>query len=361
MGIEKVFPRIGDLAVFLHLLPRSSTAERMNPYTSLWTGVREGDGPQRFHLILLDNGRTRVLADRAGRHALRCIRCSACFNVCPVYRQTGGQAYDSVYPGPIGAILTPQLAGRPARPRAAVRLVAVRRLLRGLPGARSTSHRIHLHARGMAEERARSGLEGLSLMTLGEVFGLPHATRGGSGSPLCCRGPSRCRLDPASPPGSLGAAFARSARAPAADLPRVVGVVTRAGEVILGRIRSAFGRRPAVPVVPRARYRLPATPLVAGIDLSSNGGGPTREVASPMIPRGGGARRARPRVPRVWGSRADLDGASAFPTWSSSTTTRSRRPDLDGLDGALTACALAIAETARSSSTAPRVARAGAR
>ena len=111
MGIEKVLPEWRDLEVFLQLLPRSSTAERMNPYTSLWTGVRDGDGPQEFHLVLLDNGRTRVLADEVGRQALHCIRCSACLNVCPVYERAGGQAYESVYPGPIGAILTPQLRG----------------------------------------------------------------------------------------------------------------------------------------------------------------------------------------------------------------------------------------------------------
>jgi L-lactate dehydrogenase complex protein LldF len=95
----------------LQLLPRSSTAERMNPYTSLWTGVREADGPREFHLVLLDNGRTDVLADEIGRQTLRCIRCSACLNACPVYSRTGGHAYESVYPGPIGAILTPQLRG----------------------------------------------------------------------------------------------------------------------------------------------------------------------------------------------------------------------------------------------------------
>lgn len=111
MGIEKVVPRFSDLEVFMQLLPRSSTAERMNPYTSMWTGVHAGDGPQRFHLVLLDNGRTRVLADEVGRTALHCIRCSACLNVCPVYERTGGHAYGSVYPGPIGAILSPQLTG----------------------------------------------------------------------------------------------------------------------------------------------------------------------------------------------------------------------------------------------------------
>jgi L-lactate dehydrogenase complex protein LldF len=111
LGIEKLLPRFSDLEVFLQLLPRSSTGERMNPYTSLWTGVTDGDGPQELHVILLDNGRTRVLADEVGRDALHCIRCSACLNVCPVYSRTGGHAYGSVYPGPIGAILTPQLRG----------------------------------------------------------------------------------------------------------------------------------------------------------------------------------------------------------------------------------------------------------
>jgi L-lactate dehydrogenase complex protein LldF len=111
MGIEKVLPRFADLEVMLQLLPRSSTAERMNPYTSLWTGVTEGDGPRAFHLVLLDNGRTATLADQVGRQALHCIRCSACLNVCPVYERTGGHAYGSVYPGPIGAILAPQLSG----------------------------------------------------------------------------------------------------------------------------------------------------------------------------------------------------------------------------------------------------------
>jgi L-lactate dehydrogenase complex protein LldF len=111
VGIEKLVPTFADLEVFLQLLPRSATGERMNPYTSLWTGVTDGDGPDEFHVVLLDNGRTRVLADEVGRQALHCIRCSACLNVCPVYSRTGGHAYGSVYPGPIGAILVPQLLG----------------------------------------------------------------------------------------------------------------------------------------------------------------------------------------------------------------------------------------------------------
>ena len=109
VGIEKVIPRFADLEVLLQTLPRSATGERMNPYNSIWTGVTPGDGPQQFHVVLLDNGRSRMLADRVGRQTLRCIRCGACQNACPVYRQTGGHAYGSVYAGPIGAILTPQL------------------------------------------------------------------------------------------------------------------------------------------------------------------------------------------------------------------------------------------------------------
>ncbi len=111
MGIEKIVPSFSDLEVFLQLLPRSSTGERMNPYTSMWTGVTPGDGPQNVHVVLLDNGRTAVLGDEVGRSALHCIRCSACLNVCPVYEHAGGHSYGSTYPGPIGAILSPQLTG----------------------------------------------------------------------------------------------------------------------------------------------------------------------------------------------------------------------------------------------------------
>ncbi len=111
VGVEKILPSWRDLEVFLALLPRSSTAERMNPYTTIWSGVAPGDGPSEFHLVLLDNGRTATLADKVGRQALRCIRCSACLNVCPVYERAGGHAYGSPYPGPIGAILSPQLRG----------------------------------------------------------------------------------------------------------------------------------------------------------------------------------------------------------------------------------------------------------
>ena len=109
IGIEKVIPRFRDLEVFLQILARSATGERMSPYSSIWSGVSANDGPSEFHVVLLDNGRTKVLADEAARQTLHCIRCGACLNACPIYRKIGGHAYGSIYSGPIGAILTPQL------------------------------------------------------------------------------------------------------------------------------------------------------------------------------------------------------------------------------------------------------------
>jgi L-lactate dehydrogenase complex protein LldF len=172
MGIEKVVPEWRDLEVLLQVLPRSATGERMNPYTSLWTGVAAaGDGPERFHLVLLDNGRTDVLADRRARQTLACIRCGACLNACPVYRQVGGHAYGSVYPGPIGAILTPQLEGMEAAG--------------SLPFASSLcgacyevcpvkidipSVLVHLRARAVTVESGRLDPEGVAMRTLGRVF-----------------------------------------------------------------------------------------------------------------------------------------------------------------------------------------------
>jgi L-lactate dehydrogenase complex protein LldF len=172
MGIEKVLPEWRDLEVCLQLLPRSATGERMNPYTSLWTGVRADDGPQEFHLVLLDNGRTDVLADEVGRQALHCIRCSACLNSCPVYSRVGGHAYESVYPGPIGAILTPQLRGLENAPT--------------LPWASSLcgacyevcpvkidipSVLLHLRGRVVREYKSRRSPEALGMEAVGRVFG----------------------------------------------------------------------------------------------------------------------------------------------------------------------------------------------
>jgi len=114
MGIEKLLPRVSDLEVFLRLLPRSGTGQHLTSYQSLLTGppARLGqEGPRELHIVLVDNGRSGMLADEHERETLACIRCGACLNTCPVYRQVGGHAYGSVYPGPIGSILTPQLAG----------------------------------------------------------------------------------------------------------------------------------------------------------------------------------------------------------------------------------------------------------
>lgn len=117
MGIERVIPRFADLEVFLRLLPRSGTGQHLTTYQSILTGTdspkqrRSGQGPEELHIVLLDNGRSKIAVDEKMRETLACIRCGACLNACPVYQTIGGHAYGSVYPGPIGAILTPQLAG----------------------------------------------------------------------------------------------------------------------------------------------------------------------------------------------------------------------------------------------------------
>ncbi len=114
LGIEKVVPTLADLATVMRLLPRASTGQRLTSYVSWITGPRradEDDGPEELHVVLLDNGRTRILADPVAREALYCIRCGACLNCCPVYRVLGGHAYGWILPGPIGSILTPQLLG----------------------------------------------------------------------------------------------------------------------------------------------------------------------------------------------------------------------------------------------------------
>jgi L-lactate dehydrogenase complex protein LldF len=114
MGIEKILPRFADLDVFLKLLPRSGTGQRLTTYQSFITGIKrksEDEGPDELHIVLLDNGRSRMLGHPVTRQSLACIRCGACLNACPVYQQIGGHAYGSVYPGPIGAVITPQLIG----------------------------------------------------------------------------------------------------------------------------------------------------------------------------------------------------------------------------------------------------------
>jgi L-lactate dehydrogenase complex protein LldF len=113
-GIEKVIPRAQDLATFLKLLARSATGQLLSVYTSFLSGPRregEIDGPEEFYVVLLDNGRTKLLPDKSKRQSLYCIRCGACLNTCPVYRRIGGHSFPWVYSGPIGAIITPQFMG----------------------------------------------------------------------------------------------------------------------------------------------------------------------------------------------------------------------------------------------------------
>jgi L-lactate dehydrogenase complex protein LldF len=113
IGIEKIIPRIADLGVFLRLLGRSGTGQKLTTYTSLLTGPRRPgeDGPEEMHVVMVDNGRSKALADPKMREMLYCIRCGACLNTCPVYRKIGGHAYGWVYSGPIGALVTPEFAG----------------------------------------------------------------------------------------------------------------------------------------------------------------------------------------------------------------------------------------------------------
>jgi L-lactate dehydrogenase complex protein LldF len=114
VGIEKVLPRLEDLALFLPMLAVMGTGQPLTCYNTLYAGPRqpgEPDGPEAWHVVLLDNGRTGVLADPEQRDALRCIRCGACLNVCPIFRNVGGHTYGTVYGGPIGSVLTPNLLG----------------------------------------------------------------------------------------------------------------------------------------------------------------------------------------------------------------------------------------------------------
>ncbi len=183
MGIEKVVERFADLGPLLQLLARSATGERMNPYTSLWTGVRPGDGPEAFHLVIVDAGRSAALADPVARPVLRCIRCAACVNVCPVYRRAGGHAYRTVYAGPIGAILQPWLDG----PGGASAHLPFASTLCGACAdvcpVRIDIPRLLVHGRARAVESDGGGSTGRALRILGHVLAseraLGHAQRFG--------------------------------------------------------------------------------------------------------------------------------------------------------------------------------------
>jgi iron-sulfur cluster protein len=390
MGIEKLVPAWRDMEVFLQLLPRSSTGERMNPYTSFWTGVRPGDGPQEFHLVLLDNGRTGVLADQVGRQTLRCIRCSACLNVCPVYSRVGGHAYESVYPGPIGAILTPQLSGLESGrslpyasslcgacyevcpveidiPRVLVHLrgrvvdsepawkpekAAMKGLFRAFSSARAFER---------AQRVARLGSRPLARD--GRIGRLPWPLSGWTDTRDLPEPPAETFRDwwrrergapqPALAPPALR--YPRISRSTSHRWRRGPDSTSGPGSepedargAVLARIREALQDRPAPPEVPRDYTQTSDEPRPSVVARFSDRVGEYRATVrsanraelktaiGEMAAQAGAERLAVPNdLPDEWRpDRIDLtedDGLSAHA--------------LDALDGALTGCALAIAET----------------
>jgi L-lactate dehydrogenase complex protein LldF len=383
MGVEKLVPAWRDMEVFLQLLPRSSTGERMNPYTSFWTGVRPGDGPREFHIVLLDNGRTDVLADEVGRQALRCIRCSACLNVCPVYSRTGGHAYESVYPGPIGAILTPQLHGlRDGRslpyastlcgacyevcpveidiPRVLVHLRG--RVVDSEPGWKPEKAAMRAMYRAFSSRRAyeraqrAARLGSRPLGRRGRIERLPWPLSGWTAT----------RDLPAPPRETFREWWRRERGASAPEGPRVrpsvaIGnersITSRgapaeeaggARDTILGAIRSALADAPPSPEVPRAYRRRSGRPRAEIVATFAErvgeykatvrvAGDETLGEALSELCEGRGAKRLAvpPDLPAAWRP----DGVELLPDAGLSPH------DLDDLDGALTGCALGIAET----------------
>ena len=228
MGIEKVVPSFRDLEVMLQLLPRSSTGERMNPYTSIWAGVHAGDGPRAFHLVLLDAGRTRAARDEVGRDALRCIRCSACINVCPVHRQTGGHAYHTPYAGPIGAILQPQFDGERGASSSLPFASTLCGACRTSVPCGSTSPDCSCTSARRSSPQSGSTAEAASLKLLGRAFRSRAGLRAGAATrPRSSRSRSRATVGSAASRLGRCGAWGRSRDLPAraaADVPRVVGV-----------------------------------------------------------------------------------------------------------------------------------------
>jgi iron-sulfur cluster protein len=389
MGVEKLVPSWRDMEVFLQLLPRSSTGERMNPYTSFWTGVRAGDGPREFHLVLLDNGRTGVLADRVGRQALRCIRCSACLNVCPVYSRTGGHAYESVYPGPIGAILTPQLDGlRSGRslPYAsslcgacyevcpvAIDIPRVLVHLRSLvvdtepwwqpeKAAMRAMYRAFSSRRAFERAQRAAQLGSRPLVRGGRIERLPWPLSGWSSTRDLPEPPKETFRDwwrrerggsnAPSIPSDLDSP--RIARSTQIAWPEPGGGEAAGGEAgdarsaILGRIRTALADRPAAVEVPREYRRRDQRSQDEIVALFAERAGEYRATVRRAAPeelrqtlselcRERGARRlAVPEdLPDAWRP----DGVELVPDIGLTPH------QLDELDGALTGSALAIAET----------------
>ena len=306
VGIEKLVPTWADLDVFLRLLPRSSTGERMNPYTSTWSGVTPGDGPQEVHVVLLDNGRTRALADEVGRQALRCIRCSACLNSCPVYERVGGHAYGSVYPGPIGAILNPLLKGVGTDPQvdslpyastlcgacADVCPVAI-----DIPGIL-----VHLRTKVVDAHRGDTVPKAEAVAMRAAAWGLADAGRMGLGERAAgLRRPARSRPGDAGwSPRAVLAAVARVAVDPG---PRPAAATRR---VVPRLVAPGRPRRGASDERPRRRAR--RRPCRARPDAASGRGGAERRRAI-RAPR-----RQRPDAPRPTAPRCSTCSPNGSPT-----------------------------------------------
>ncbi|HEV3375914.1 MAG TPA: LutB/LldF family L-lactate oxidation iron-sulfur protein [Thermoleophilaceae bacterium] len=386
MGIEKLVPTWRDMEVFLQLLPRSSTGERMNPYTSFWSGVRPGDGPREFHLVLLDNGRTGVLADQVGRQTLRCIRCSACLNVCPVYARTGGHAYESVYPGPIGAILTPQLKGLESGrslpyasslcgacyevcpveidiPRVLVHLRS--RIVDSEPAwkpekaAMRAMYRAFSSARAFERAQRAARIGSRPLARAGRIGRLPWPLSGWTDTRDLPEPPKETfrdwwrrerggsQSDAGTPPATAELDSPRRARS-------VQLIAEHGGEpkdargAVLARIQVALKDRPEPPEVPRdyrqesdeARSAVIArfSERVGEYRATVRSAKPTdlKAVLEELCSEAGAERLAVPKdLPDEWRA----DGRELIPDTDLSPHS------LDTLDGALTGCALAIAET----------------
>jgi iron-sulfur cluster protein len=383
MGIEKLVPAWRDMEVFLQLLPRSSTGERMNPYTSFWTGVRPGDGPQEFHLVLLDNGRTGVLADQVGRQALRCIRCSACLNVCPVYSRTGGHAYESVYPGPIGAILTPQLTGLESGrslpyasslcgacyevcpvaidiPRVLVhlrgRVVDSEPWWRPEKAAMKGLFRAFSSARAFERAQAAARLGSRPLSRRGRIGRLPWPMSGWTDTRDLPEPPKETFRDWwRRERGGHANAKTEAVGARVVDFPaygrenRPIAERGDARSAILARIQAALKDRPKAVEVPRG-YRQtadePRTPVIARFSdrvgeyratVRSATRTELKAVIEEMCRDAGADRLAVPAdLPDDWRP----SGIELVPDDGGLTAER-----LDTLDGALSGCALAIADT----------------
>ena len=364
VGIEKVVPSFRDLEVFLQLLPRSATGERMNPYNSIWTGVTAGDGPDEFHVVLLDNGRTTVLADEQSRETLDCIRCGACLNACPVYRQTGGHAYGSIYSGPIGAILTPQLQSMEQS--------------QSLPYASSLCGacyevcpvkidipEILIHLRRQIVERGDAPMgERLAMKAAG--FALADSGRLAAAQKLAraAQWPFERdgHLEHLPPPLNAWTQDPRSAGHPAAIVPGMVGVaptgrraMSGARDEVLGRIRGAIGRpvdrpRPRTTTWCRDAYRQAgALDVEARLDLFRSriehydcGSSAARgeQLAATVSRCVDGARQAAADS-ACWRA-----GRVAVGRHSNSCEMRDRATrSWIGCDGAITGCTVAIAQT----------------